>query len=179
MDFWTSQKIPRKIPENPCTRRSQMLEVGPEGSPGGPRRPPGTARGGAAPSGRLGASPLLWCPTDAPIYSRDGETPKQKSFSQFSSRSPRHPLFFSGRANLEVVLASGEGRSSPSSSSSPLHPPSMTSPSMCEQFPTVGKVDGVRPDMRYCSRSRCFHPDPRTKHISQHYRYKDTTSHTI
>src|SRR4051812_22523618 len=51
--------------------------------------------------------------------------------------------------------------------------------------------------MRYCSRSRCFHPDPGTKHISvpprhmtshmprisnmisQHYRYKDTTSHTI
>src|ERR1041385_8027710 len=28
----------------------------------GPRRPPGAARGGAAPSGRLGASPLLWCP---------------------------------------------------------------------------------------------------------------------
>src|SRR3954471_12686675 len=55
----------------------------------------------------------------------------------------------------------------------------------------------VRPDMQYCSRSRCFHPDPGTKHISvpprhmtkpyarisnmisQHYRYKDTTSHTI
>src|ERR1041385_6813514 len=50
----------RKFPENPRTRRSQKPEVGPEGSPGGPRRPPGTARGGAAPSGRLGASPLLW-----------------------------------------------------------------------------------------------------------------------
>src|ERR1041385_2914932 len=24
----------------------------------------------------------------------------------------------------------------------------------------------VRPDMRYCSRSWCFHPDPGTKHIS-------------
>src|SRR4051812_15423220 len=24
----------------------------------------------------------------------------------------------------------------------------------------------VRPDMRYCSRSRCFHPDPGTKHLS-------------
>src|SRR3954471_14881977 len=50
--------------------------------------------------------------------------------------------------------------------------------------------------MRYYSRSRCFHPDPGTKHISvpprhmtksyipdfnmisQHYRYKDTTSRT-
>src|SRR3954469_5392101 len=25
---------------------------------------------------------------------------------------------------------------------------------------------GVRPDMQYCSRSRCFHPDPGMKHIS-------------
>src|SRR3954463_6925071 len=56
---------------------------------------------------------------------------------------------------------------------------------------------GVRPDMRYCFRSGRFRPNPRTKHISvplrhmtksyipdfnmisQHYRYKDTTSHTI
>src|SRR4051812_5653711 len=55
----------------------------------------------------------------------------------------------------------------------------------------------VRPDMRYCSRSRCFHPDPGTKHISvpprhmtkpyapdfQHdittLQIQDTTSHTI
>src|ERR1041385_2054991 len=98
-----------------------MPEVGPEGSQGGPRRPSGAARGGVAPSSCLGASPLLWCPTDAPIYSRDAKTPKQKSFSQLTSRSRRHPLFFSGRANLEAILASGEGRSSPSSSSSPLH----------------------------------------------------------
>src|SRR3954469_23824275 len=51
--------------------------------------------------------------------------------------------------------------------------------------------------MRYYFRSGCFRPDPRTKNISvpprhmtksyisdlnmisQHYRYKDTTSHTI
>src|SRR3954464_13976648 len=51
--------------------------------------------------------------------------------------------------------------------------------------------------MRYCFRSGRFRPNPRTKHISvpprhmtksyipdfnmitQHYRYKDTTSHTI
>src|SRR4051812_2641574 len=55
----------------------------------------------------------------------------------------------------------------------------------------------VRPDMRYCFRSGRCRPNPRTKHISvpprhmtksyipdfnmisQHYRYKDTTSHTI
>src|SRR4051812_15314619 len=56
---------------------------------------------------------------------------------------------------------------------------------------------GVRPDMRYCFRSGRCHPNPRKKHISvpprhmmksyipdfnmisQHYRYKDTTSHTV
>ena len=43
-----------------------------------------------------------------------------------------HPLFFLGRANLEAILASGEGKSSPSSAPSPLHHPSMTSPLMCE-----------------------------------------------
>src|SRR3954463_5546204 len=55
----------------------------------------------------------------------------------------------------------------------------------------------VRPDMRYCFRFEHFRPNPRTKHISvpprhmmtsyipdfnmisQHYIYKDTTSHTI
>src|SRR3954469_2374257 len=55
----------------------------------------------------------------------------------------------------------------------------------------------VRPDMRYCFRSGRCRPNPRTKHISvpprhmtksyipdfnmisHHYRYKDTTSHTI
>ena len=83
-----------------------MPEVGPEGSQGGPRRPPSAARGGAVPSGRLGASPLLWFPTDAPIYSRDGGTPKQKSLFQNPSRSRRQPLFFFGRANLEADLAS-------------------------------------------------------------------------
>src|SRR3954470_23170424 len=55
----------------------------------------------------------------------------------------------------------------------------------------------VRPDMRYCFRSGRCCPNPRTKHISvpprhmtksyipdfnmisQHYKYKGTTSHTI
>src|SRR4051812_45943858 len=71
---------------------------------------------------------------------------------------------------------------------------------------TLGNIAGnvllhvrppVRPDMRYCFRSGRFRPNPRTKHIyipprhmtksyildfnmiSQHYIYKDTTSHTI
>src|SRR4051812_45766055 len=78
----------------------------------------------------VGSTP--WCLTLDPIFTLDEEIPEQRSLSQFSSWSRRHPLFFSGRANLEVVLASGEGRSSPSSSPSPLHHPSMTSPFMCE-----------------------------------------------
>ena len=108
-------------PKGHCARS------GARGQPGGPQAPPLAASGG-----RLGGSFPLWCPTLARIYPRDEKTPEQKSFSQFPSRSRRHPLFFFGRANLEADLASGEGRSSPSSSSSPLHPPSMTSPSMCE-----------------------------------------------
>src|ERR1041384_4136950 len=66
-----------------------------------------------------------------PIFTPREETPEQKSLFQSTSRSRHHPLFFSGRANLEAVLASYEGKSSPSSSSSPLHHPSMTSPLMC------------------------------------------------
>src|SRR3954471_22749617 len=110
----------------------QCARSGARGQPGGPRRPAGAFPLPAAPGGRLGGSSPLWCPTLTPIYSRGEKTPEQKSFSQFLSRSRRHPLFFSGRANLEVVLSFGEGRSSPSSSPSPLHHPSMTSPFMCE-----------------------------------------------
>ena len=123
-----SKKNHRKSthPKGHCARS------GARGQPGGPRRPAGAAPPLAAPGGRLGGSSPLWCPTLARIYSRGEKTPEQKSFFQFPSRSRRHPLFFFGRANLEADLASGEGRSSPSSSSSPLHHPSMTSPSMCE-----------------------------------------------
>src|ERR1041385_5099644 len=35
-----------------------------------------------------------------------------------------------------------------------------------EQIPMCFQSKTVRPDMRYCSRSRCFHPDSGTKHIS-------------
>src|ERR1041385_2537493 len=62
---------------------------GTKGQPRGPQAPPWRGRGWVAPSGRLGASPLLWCPTEALIYSLDGETPKQKSFFQSTSRSRR------------------------------------------------------------------------------------------
>ena len=57
---------------------------------------------------------------------------QKKTFFRSTSWSRHHPLFFLGRANLEAVLASGEGKSSPSSSPSPLHHPSKTSPFMCE-----------------------------------------------
>ena len=104
---------------------------GARGGPGGAQAPCGRPPW-AAPGGRLGGAHTPWCPTLARIFPPDAETPDRKSFRCFSSRSRRHPLFFFGRANLEADLASGEGRSSPSSSSSPLHHPSMTSPSMCE-----------------------------------------------
>ena len=105
---------------------------GARGGPGGAqapcgRAPPGPRRGvawvGPTPPGALLCLVFLLTTRKPPIRS---------SFRSFPSRSRRHPLFFLGRANLEAELASGEGRSSPSSSSSPLHHPSMTSPSMCE-----------------------------------------------
>src|SRR4051812_42237607 len=64
------------------------------------------------------------------------------------------------------------------------------------QREVMRQCECVRPDMRYCFRSGRFRPHPRTKHISvpprhmkksyipdfnmisQHYRYKDTPSHT-
>ena len=118
----------RKIHAPEETRYQKWGQRGARGCPGALwARPPW-----AAPRGRLGGPHTPWCPTLARIFPPDAETPDRKFFRSFSSRSRRHPLFFLGRANLEAELASGEGRSSPSSSSSPLHPPSMTSPSMCE-----------------------------------------------
>ena len=91
---------------------------------------------GAAPPGRTTEAPG-WVPHPlvpylGPIYSLTGETPKQMFFFRSTVRSRRHPLFFLGRANLKAALASDEGKSSQSSSSSPLHHPSMTSPLISE-----------------------------------------------
>ena len=130
--FMYLRKIHEKSQKIHAPEGTRNQKWGQRGGQGVPRRPVGAAPPLAAPGGRLGGSFPLWCPTSTRIYPRDEKTPGQKSFSQFPSRSRRHPLFFFGRANLEADLASGEGRSSPSSSSSPLHPPSMTSPSMCE-----------------------------------------------
>src|SRR3954466_7537891 len=121
----------------PCGRTSisllgTILLRGATGQPGGTQkgawRGPGPGRARDPP----GWVPHPLVPYLGPIYSPDVETPEQKSLFQSTSRSRRHHLFFSGRANLEVALASDEGKSSPSSSSSPLHHPSMTSSIMCE-----------------------------------------------
>ena len=121
-----SQKI--HAPEG--TRCQKWGQSGARGCPGALwAHPPWAAPGGGGawvgptPPGAL-LYPVFFLPTQKPQFG--------SPFAFFSSRSRRHPLFFFGRANLEADLASGEGRSSPSSSSSPLHHPSMTSPSMCE-----------------------------------------------
>ena len=85
-------------------------------------RPPAAWTGGASPQ----PPPFGWY-----FYSRRGN-PETEVDTQFSVAEPPPPLFFLGRANLGAVLASGEGKSTPSSSPSPLHHPSMSPPSMCE-----------------------------------------------
>src|SRR5215216_4462531 len=46
---------------------------------------------------------------------------REKDSSRFTIRSSRHLLFFLGRVDLESILGSGEGKSSPSSSSTIPH----------------------------------------------------------
>ena len=127
-----SRKIPRKFPKFFHSKRLQQSEDGPKGGHPWPRRPGGASTALAAPPGRL----VKWdLPPGSPlalIFTRDEETLKQTLILQFSVAEPPPPLFFLRRANLGDVLASGEGRSSPSSSPSPLHHPSMCPPSMCE-----------------------------------------------
>src|ERR1041385_5887297 len=133
--FWIFRyagKIPKKIYKKSAFRKLPQVQRGATGQPRGSQE--GAWRGPApgratCPPGLVPRPPVLYF---GPIYCPDAETPEQKSLFQSTSRSRRNPLFFSGRANLEAALASGEGKSSPSPSSSPLHHPSMTSPSMCE-----------------------------------------------
>ena len=104
----------RKIHEKSTHPKKQHTRSGARGGPGCAQAPCGRAPPGPRPGGgRLGGAHTPWCPTLARIFPPDAETPDQKFFRSFSSRSRRHPLFFLGRANLEAELASGEGRSSP------------------------------------------------------------------
>ena len=78
----------------------------------------------------LGPTPpaaLLWLY----LFSRRRNPRTEVTFPIYVAEPPQ-PSVLLRRANLEAALASGEGKLSPSSSSSPLHHPSMTSPLMCE-----------------------------------------------
>ena len=81
-----SEKNYRKSthPEGPWAR------IWARGGPPGPRCLGGASTPLAARGGRMGGSHTLWFSTLDPIFTLDGETPEQKSFSQFSSRSRRH-----------------------------------------------------------------------------------------
>src|SRR4051812_47672731 len=79
---------------------------------------------------RVGPTPpdaLLWL-----YLFPHGETPKQRSLFQSTSRSRRNPLVILGELIWRLNWPPVRGKSSPSSSSSPLHHPSMTSPLMRE-----------------------------------------------
>ena len=60
-------------------------------------------------------------PTPPPYIEFQGEKIREKDSSRFKIRSCRHALNSLGRADLESVRGSGEGDSSPSSSSTILH----------------------------------------------------------
>src|SRR3954467_9667652 len=78
----------------------------------------------------LGPTPpgaLLW----PYLFSRRKNPRTEVAFPIYVAEPPQ-PSVLLRRANLEAVLASGEEESSPSSSSSPLYHPSMTSSLMCE-----------------------------------------------
>src|ERR1043165_1931839 len=78
----------------------------------------------------LGPTPpgaLLW----PYLFSRRKNPRTEVTFPIYVAEPPQ-PSVLPRRANLEAELASDEGESSPSSSSSPLHHPSMTSSLMCE-----------------------------------------------
>jgi len=90
---------------------------GPRAFPRDRGRPPYRAR-----------PPISWAPwtsTDLnsnSIYSRSGRKKiREKVSSRFTTRSRRQALISLGRADLESVRGSGEGDSSPSSSSTILH----------------------------------------------------------
>ena len=131
--FWIFRyagKIPKNYMKNQHSGSFHQAKGGPQGSQGATRRVPGAAQLLAVPPALLGGSHTPWWPTLAPIYSPVEETSKQESLFPSTPRSRRNPLFFLGeliwRQNWPPV------RGKWSSSSSPLHHPSMTSSLMCE-----------------------------------------------
>ena len=130
-NFRYLRKIQEKIQKIHVTGEPWSQKMGQRGATPGPggqvARPSSWPRHQPAWPG--GATPRLsfgWY-----FYPSRGNPRTEVSFPILVAEPPP-PLFFSGRANLEAVLASGEGKSSPSSSSSPLHHPSMSPPFMCE-----------------------------------------------
>src|ERR1041385_6360263 len=118
--------------ENPRTGRNQMSEEGPEGGCPCPRRQGGMARPLAAPGRRLGGFHHLWCPTSTPMFSRE-EKHRNRSRFDISRRGAAATLCSSpGELIWRLFWPPVRGKSSPSSSPSPLHHHSMTSPLMSE-----------------------------------------------
>ena len=95
-----------------------------ESMSGGPHLTTGVG-GTPTPLGAPPASGAPWCSTGLnfnSIYSWSGRKQnREKDSSRFTLQSRRHLLFFLGRADLESVRGSEEGKSSPSSSSTILH----------------------------------------------------------
>ena len=122
-----SQKIILKISVPEASARPKGGHRAARGQPGGclarpspwPRHLPSWV--GPTPPGAL-----LW----PYLFSRRRNPVTEVAFPIYVAEPPQ-PSVLLRRANLEAALASSEGKSSPSSSSSPLHHPSMTS-LMCE-----------------------------------------------
>src|SRR3954470_11130572 len=99
--FRYAGKIPKIYIKNQCSGSFRGVKGQPEGSQEGAWHGPAPGCATCPP----GWVPHPWCPTLAPIYSPYEETPEEKSLFQSTSWSRRHPLFISGRANLEAALA--------------------------------------------------------------------------
>src|ERR1043165_9375608 len=133
--FWIFRyagKIPKIYIKNQGSGSFRRAKGGPQGSQGAARRVLGTAQLLAAPPALLGGSHTPWCPTWTPIYSPVEETSKQESLFRSTLRSRRNPLFFPEELIWRLNWPPVRGKSSPSSSSSPLHHPSMTPSLVCE-----------------------------------------------
>src|ERR1041385_4195919 len=96
--FWIfryARKIHKNQIKNQRSRSFDDAKGGPQGSQGAPRRVCGAAQPLVAPPALLGGSHTPWCPTLALFIPSARKLRKQKSLFQSTSRSRRHPLFFS------------------------------------------------------------------------------------